>query len=193
MQVEDEGRLVAAQADDAVTVEILHALRLAEALEISMRGIGMVLDREQAALDQIGLSRTPQPDRDVGLAHGKVELVVGQDQLDVDLRVEVEKLRDAVGQPDAADPDGGRDLEIAGGPLARLREALARLLQATADVLRRPEQHVTMLGQDETAGMTMEERNVQVPLEGADLRLSEDWFRSSFSPARVKFPASATS
>ena len=73
----------------------------------------MVVDGEQAPLDQVRLNRTPQPDRQIGLSHGKVEIVVGEDQLNVDLRVEVEELCDAVGEPDAADPDGRRNLEIA--------------------------------------------------------------------------------
>ena len=128
VQVEDEGRLVAAQANNAVVVEILQALGLAEVIEIRVRGIGMVVDGEQAPLDQIRLNRTPEPDRKIGLAHGKVEIVVGQDQLHVDLRVEVEEFRDAVGEPDATNPDGGRDLEIADGPFTGFGEPLTRHL-----------------------------------------------------------------
>ena len=70
---------------------------------------------------------------------------------------------------------------------------LTRHLHGPAHVERCPEQRITMLGQDETTGVTMEERNVQIPLQGTDAAAEEDWFRSSFSPARVKLPASATS
>ena len=91
-----------------------------------------------------------------------------ENQFNVDLRVEVEEFRDAVGEPDAADPDSRRDLEISGRPLICFVQSLARRLYAQADVLRGSEENITMLGQDQAAGVTMEERNVQIALEGAD-------------------------
>ena len=45
-----------------------------------------------------------QAERHVGLAHGEVELLVGQDQLDLDVRVEVEELADPRRQPEEPRP-----------------------------------------------------------------------------------------
>ena len=69
---------------------------------------------EQPALDEVGLLRLAQPDRAVGLAHGEVELLVGEDQLQLDVGIEVEELLDALGQPAGAEPDRGGDPQHAG-------------------------------------------------------------------------------
>ena len=63
---------------------------------------------EQPALDEVGLLRLAQPDRAVGLAHGEVEFLVGEDQLQLDIGIEVEELLDALGQPAGAEADGRR-------------------------------------------------------------------------------------
>ena len=63
----------------------------------------MEMHREEAALDQVRLGRPAQAQGDVGLAHGEVELLVGEDQLDPHVRVEVEELADALGEPHGAD------------------------------------------------------------------------------------------
>ena len=59
--------------------------RRAEALDVFWR-VGMQADREQLALDQVGLGRLPGADRDVGLAHRQIEFLVGDDQRDADVR-----------------------------------------------------------------------------------------------------------
>ena len=61
-------------------------LRLAEALEIGRRGVDVDVHREEAPLDQVGLHRLAEADGDVGLAHGEVEFLVVEDQLQVDGR-----------------------------------------------------------------------------------------------------------
>ena len=72
----------------------------------------MEVHREQLALDQVGLRRLAQADGDVGLAHGEVEFFVGQDQLTLDLRIEVQKfVRARGGSQCDADADRGGDLE----------------------------------------------------------------------------------
>ena len=50
----------------------------------------MEMHGEQAALDEVGLLRLAQPDRAVGLAHGEVEFLVGEDELQADLGIEFE-------------------------------------------------------------------------------------------------------
>ena len=68
------GRRVLAEDDDAVLVDVVGRLRLAEALDVGGRGVDVEMHGEELALDQVGLRRRAQPDRDVGLAHGDVEL-----------------------------------------------------------------------------------------------------------------------
>ena len=75
---------------------------------------------EQPALDQVGLLRLAQPDRAVGLAHGEVELLIGEDQLQLDVRIELEELLDALGEPAGAEPDRGGHPEHAGRPVLGL-------------------------------------------------------------------------
>ncbi len=52
----------------------------------------MEVHREQLALDQVGLRRLAQADGDVGLAHRQIELLVGRDQGDADVRIELDEL-----------------------------------------------------------------------------------------------------
>ena len=160
---------MAAEADEAVVVEVLRRFRLAEALDVVLRGEGVEMHREQPALDEVGLRRAAQADRDVGLAHREVELLVGQDQLDAHVRVEVEELADALREPDRAEPDGRRHLEVAGRPLARLDEARPGGLEAHAHVAGGAEQEVALLGQDQPAGVAVEQRRLELALERADL------------------------
>ena len=127
------------------------------------------MHREQPALDEVGLRRAAQADRDVGLAHGEVELLVGQDELDAHVGIEVEELADALREPDRAEPDGRRHLEVAGRPLARLDEARPGGLEAHAHVAGGAEQEVALLGQDQPAGVAVEQRRLELALEGADL------------------------
>ena len=75
---------------------------------------------EQPALDEVGLLRLAQPDRAVGLAHGEVELLVGEDQLQADLGIELEEFLHALGQPAGAEPDGGGHPQHAGRPVLGL-------------------------------------------------------------------------
>ena len=121
-------------------VEFLERLRLAEALDVVLRGVDVEMDGEEAALDEVRLRRAAQPDGDVRLAHGEVEFLVREDELDAHVGIEVEELGDALRQPDRAEADGRRHLEFAGRPLARLDEAGAGRLEPHAHVARRPEQ-----------------------------------------------------
>ena len=54
---------------------------------------------KQLALDEIRLGRLAQSDRDVGLAHGEVELFVAGEQRDLDIGIEVEKFAEPRRQP----------------------------------------------------------------------------------------------
>ena len=66
------------------------------------------MHREQLALDQVGLRRLAQADRHVGLAHGEIEFLVGGDQRDVDVGIEVDELAEPRREPMHADAGRGR-------------------------------------------------------------------------------------
>jgi hypothetical protein len=169
VQVQDEGRLITTQTDNAVAIKIRNALRLTKAIHIRERRVGMIMNGEQAPLDQIRLSWAPQPDRHIRFPHGKVEFVVCKNQLNVHFGISVEKFGDALGKPNSANPDSRRDLEVASGSVAGFRETLARRLKPQMHIAGRSMEHITMFGQDEAAGMAMEEWNFQIALERADL------------------------
>ena len=94
-------------------VEIRKRHRLAEPLEIIVRRIDVEMNREETTLDEIGLGRSAQADGYIGLAHGQIEFLVVEDQFDTDIRVEVEKLPDALSEPDRAQAHCRRDLQVA--------------------------------------------------------------------------------
>src|ERR1700730_881641 len=83
------------------------------ALEIGGRGVGVEVHGEQLALDEVALHRLAQADRHVRLAHGEIELLVGEDQLDADVGIELEELAEARCPPTAGEAEGGGDLELA--------------------------------------------------------------------------------
>jgi hypothetical protein len=124
---------------------------------------------KKPALDQVRLGRAAHADGDVGLAHGEVQFLVGEHQLDADIRVEVEELGDALRQPRGAQPHRRRHPQVAGGALAGLDETGAGVLQPELHVAGGAEQQVALLGQDQAAGMPVEQRRLQFALEGADL------------------------
>jgi hypothetical protein len=53
-------------------------------------------------------------------------------------------------------------------------------------------EQLALLGQDQAAGMAVEQRDVEAFFERGDLARDRDWLRFSVSPAWVKLPASAT-
>ena len=67
-------RVVVAEQDQPVRVEVLGALRHAVLLQVFGRGADLPLDRHQVALHQVGLLRRVHADRHVGLAHRQVEV-----------------------------------------------------------------------------------------------------------------------
>ena len=97
------GRHLAAEHQQMMLVEVLVGARRAEALEIFRRRIGVEMHRKQLALDQVRLGRLAQADRHVGLAHREVEFLVGGDEGDADVRIEIAELAEPRRQPMHAD------------------------------------------------------------------------------------------
>ena len=162
-------RHIAAQHDDAVLVEFLVRARRAEPLQVFGRGVGMEMHREQLALDQVRLRRLAQADGDVGLAHGEVELFVGGDQRDVDVRIEIEEFAEPRRQPMHADAGRGRHLEFAVRPLAAVGELGARRLQLHEHFMRRAVEHVALFGEDQAAGVAVKQRDRQLGFQRRNL------------------------
>src|ERR1700685_3674460 len=117
---------VAAEHQHAMIIEIVEGARRAEALEIFRRGVDVEMHREQLALDQVGLRRLTEPDGDIGLAHGEVELLVGGQQRDVDFRIELDELAERRRQPMAADARRRGYAQVAVRPLAAVGQFGAR-------------------------------------------------------------------
>ncbi|CAM5222482.1 Methylated-DNA--protein-cysteine methyltransferase [Bosea thiooxidans] len=127
------------------------------------------VDREELALDQVRLLRLAQADGDVGLAHRQVEFLIGEDELDPDVGVEIHEFGQARGQPVPAETARRRDLELARGVLAGLGELRTGALQPLRHLARGAPEQLALLSQDEAARMPVEERCAQLPLERPDL------------------------
>jgi hypothetical protein len=106
-------RLVAAKGDDPVLVQILQGLGFAKPLQIIRRGIDVKMHGEEATLNQVRLGGAAQADGHVGFPHGQVQFLVGQDQFDPYVRIEIQELGYALSEPDRAKADGRRDLQLA--------------------------------------------------------------------------------
>ena len=162
-------RHVAAEQNDAVLVELLVRARRAEALEIVGRGIGVEMHREQLALDQVRLRRLAQADGDVGLAHRQVELLVGGDQRDVDVGIEIEEFAEPRREPMHADAGRGGHFQFAVRPLAAVGELGARGLQLHEHFMRRAVEQLALFGEDQPARMAVEQRDRQLAFQRRDL------------------------
>ena len=65
--------------------------------------------------------------------------------------------------------------------------------QLGEDLAHRAVEQLALLGEDQAAGMAVEQRDVAALSSSALIwRLTADWLRFRASPARVKLPASAT-
>ena len=126
-------------------------------------------DREQLALDQIGLGRLAQADGDVGRAHRQIELLVGGEQGEMHIRIELHELPEPRGEPVHPDARSGGDAQLAVRPLARIGQLRPRRLELHEDVMRGVVEELALLGEDEPAGVAMKQRDAQLLLERGDL------------------------
>jgi len=150
-------------------VEVLVGARRTQPLEIFRRRVGVEVHRKKLALDQVRLGRLAQADRDVRLAHGEVEFLVGGEEGDADLRIEIAELAESGCQPMDADADRGGDLQVAIRPLAAVGELGARGLELHRDIVRGPVEQFALLRENEAAGAAMEQRNREFLLQRAYL------------------------
>ena len=125
----------------------------------------MEVQREQLALDQVRLDRLPQPDRDVGLAHREVEFFLGGEQRDPDVGIEVDEFAEPWRQPMDAEAGRRGHLELAVGTFPRIGQLGARRLELHEHFVRGVVQQLALLGEDQPARMTMEQRDPKLLLE----------------------------
>jgi hypothetical protein len=151
------GHHAAAEKNDAMLVEFVVRARRTESLEVIGRRIGVEMHREELALDQVGLRRLAEADGYIGLAHRQIELLIGGNQRDVDVRIEIEKLSEPRRQPMHADARGGLHLEFTVRPLAAVGQLRARRLELHEDFMRGAIQQFALLGEDQAARMAVEE------------------------------------
>ena len=159
----------AAEHQQTMIVEFFVAARRAEALQIFRRRAGMEVHREQLALDQVGLGRHPQPDRDVRFAHREIEFLLGGQQRDADVGIKFEEFAEPRCQPVHAKADGRLHLQLAMRLLARVGQLGARRLKLHEHFVRGAVEQLALFGQDQPARMTMEQRRAQLLFERAHL------------------------
>src|SRR3954471_22160802 len=103
-------------------IKLLVTARRAETLQVFGRRAGVEVHREELTLDQVGLRRQPQPDRNVSLAHREIELLLGGHQRDADIRIKLEEFAEPRGQPMHAEADRRLYLQFAMRLLAAVGE-----------------------------------------------------------------------
>jgi hypothetical protein len=152
-----------------VFIKIGKDLGQALAADVIGRCVEMVMDREQLALDEIGLNRPAQPDRHIGLAHGEIKLAVFEQQHDADFRIKVDELGDARRQPYRAEADRGGDAQFARRLVLGIHEPRLGGGKLGEYIMRSAVEHLALLGQNQATGVAMKQRNVQLLLQRADL------------------------
>ena len=155
----------ASEQQNAVIVEIIEGARRAEAFDVFRRGIGMKAHGEQLTLDQVGLGRLAQADRDIGLAHRKVELLVGGDQGEINVGIKLNELAEPRSEPVHADARRGRYPQIAVRPFATVGELSARGFELHEHIVGGVVKELALLGENEAARMTMKQRDAEFLLE----------------------------
>src|SRR6267378_811282 len=159
----------AAEHQQTMMVEVLVITRRAEALEIFRRCVGVEMHREQLALNEVGLRRQPQANRNVGFAHRQIELELGRQQRDADVGIEFEEFAEPRRQPAYAEADGGLNLQFAVRLFAAVGQLGARRLQLHEHFMSGAVKHLALFGQDQPARVAVEEWSIQLLLQRADL------------------------
>ena len=86
-----------------------------------------------------------------------------------DLGIELEELRDPGREPDRTEADRGGDPELAGRLVLRIGQPGAGGRKLGEDVMGGAVEELALLGQDQAAGVAVEQRHLEVLLERADL------------------------
>src|SRR4029453_16374898 len=100
---------------------------------------------------------------------GKVELAVVEQHGDRDLGIKLEELRDPGGEPYRAETHRGGDPELAGRLVLGIGKPGAGGGKLGEDVMGGAIEDLALLGQNQTPGMTVKQRHLEILLERADL------------------------
>ncbi len=156
-------------ADQAMRAELVELLGGAVRVDVVLRRVKAHADGHQPAADQVGLARLLEADGDVGLAHGQVEHALLEHEVDVEVGVAVVEMLQPGRQPERAEAHGGGDAQLAEHLLLAVLDAGAGGLEALGHGAGRIEQELALLGQDQAAGVAVEERGRERLLQPADL------------------------
>lgn len=124
---------------------------------------------EELALDQIRLLRLTQADGAVCMPHVHVQLLVVEDELDLHVGIKLQEFLDLVGQPALAQADRRRYAQLAARLVGRLGQLHLDRFELKENVMRGAVQQFALFGQDQTAGMAMEQLDADILLQCADL------------------------
>ena len=106
-----------------------------------------------------------QADGDIGLAHREVKLLVGRQERDANVRIELNELADTGREPMHTHAGRGGDAQVAVWALAAVGELCARGFELHEHVVRGAVEQLALLGEDEPARMAVEERDAKLLLE----------------------------
>ncbi len=120
-------------------------------------------------LDQFRLPRRRHADGDIGLAHGKIELAVLQHQIHLDIRIKIDEFEQHRRQPGRAEGLGRRHLQLALGPVLGFRQLRLGHGELREHFMGGAIEQLALFGQDEAAGMAVEEGDVEAFLQRRDL------------------------
>ena len=122
---------------------------------------------EQPAADEVGLHRLAQAQRDVGLAHADVEVVVGQQKLQLHLGKQFDELAEPRRQPVGAEHERGGHPQLAVRLFAAVDQPARTASSFSATSCTALEQRLALFGEDEAARVAMEQRRAEVLFERA--------------------------
>ena len=148
-----------------MVVEVVERARRAEPLDVFRRCVGVETHRKELALDQVGLRRQAQADRHVRLAHREVELLIGGDQREVDVGIELDELAQPRGEPMHADAGRRRDPQVAVRSLAAVGQLGARGLELHEHVVGGVMEELALFGKNKSARVSMEKRDPEFLFE----------------------------
>src|SRR5579883_2433963 len=129
----------------------------------------MIMHRKKAAPDEIGLGGLAQPQGNVCLAHRKIEILIGQNNLKLDVGVKFEKRPKPWREPAHTDTKPRRHSKLAVGLFAALCKGHLGRLKLSHDLACRAKQELALLCEHQAAGMAVKQLNFEILLEGAHL------------------------
>ena len=164
-----EGRAIVAEQDQRVVVQLLRPGRGAALGEVLLGCDDVPLQRHQVALHQVRLLRRVHADRHVRLPHRQVQIRVVEQQRHRHVGVGGQEPAEPRRQPVRPEPDRRGHLQPPGRLLLAFGQQRLRHRQLGEHVAHRAVEALALLGQDQAAGVAMEQRDLQVLLQRRDL------------------------